>query len=117
MKKIALVIGSSLLVIAVICLPVIGFKALQMRASHRLLGYMEDVRPGMTISELAKIHDDIQLLTEDEEGMFRNGPIQDRSFCKGKKLYRFGYVTPTCRMVAVYTDDQDRVVYVTWVQL
>ncbi len=42
------------------------------------------------------------------------GPIKSRAFCHGKKLSMFYAFTPPCRGLAVYTDPNNLILFVTW---
>ncbi len=94
-----------------------AFQALELRASNRLLDAIRDVQPGMDIEELKEKYDDVRLIAEGDIAVYSSGTVKDEEFCKGKKLYQFCYSTPTCRMVEIYTDRDDRVVFVSWIQL
>jgi hypothetical protein len=98
---------------------VLGFWFyLEGRASKELLDKLALIKPGIKLADISEqlggwtMHE-----SKEFDDVIWEGPIKDKEFCKGKKLYRFtNVVTPTCRGIKVYTDTNDVIVYTTWYQ-
>jgi len=87
------------------------FLFLGLRASNKTLTQLNLVKPGIHIS---KVEEKLgkPMAIRDANGDF--GTLRGDTFCIGKKLYWFYISTPPCRVIEVYTDKDDIVVYTTW---
>jgi len=103
-----------LAVLLCIAASVAVFSTLERYAANRLLYRIAAAKPGVQISQISQ---DLgrQVRQESEfDQVILWGSVKDESFCKDKKLYWFYASTPPCRKLEVYTDADDRIVYVTW---
>jgi hypothetical protein len=87
---------------------------LERNASNRLLDMLALARPGIKLTDIkghlgSPMHENYKL-----EDMIEFGPIKDKQFCIGKKLYSFYAVTPNCRAIYVYTDANGMIIHATW---
>jgi hypothetical protein len=90
------------------------FSVLQRNATNRLLNKLTLAKPGIHISEISQqLGTQMRELSELDE-VVSWGSVKDKSFCKDKKLYWFYVSTPPCRVLEIYTDTNDYIVYVTW---
>ncbi|MHC4586222.1 MAG: hypothetical protein ACYS3N_16955 [Planctomycetota bacterium] len=84
------------------------------RASRSLLDQIALLQPGQNIEivkdQLSKRCNEYTSMKD----MLIRGSIKDTEFLEGKKLYWFYASTPPCRVLDVYTDMNDIVVYTTW---
>lgn len=88
--------------------------AIENYAANRLLDRLALAKPGVRLSEISqKLGTQMREHNKLDE-VVSWGSIKDESFCKDKKLYWFYASTPPCRALEVYTDMNDRIVYVTW---
>jgi hypothetical protein len=87
---------------------------LQYHAGDRLLEKMAMIQPGQTIAEVELKLGKPMRKEDTLEGVADFSRFKDKAFCRGKKLYWFGYTTPPCRVIEVYTDTNDMVVFVAW---
>ena len=84
--------------------------------TERLLYRMQIAKPGMNIElVMNQLGRKITETSDVQEMEYWNrwGGIEDASFFYGKKLYRF-YITPPCRVLEIYTDTNNVIVFVTW---
>ena len=86
-------------------------------ASERLLHRIQVVKPGMNIElvmdQLGRKITETSDVQEMEYWNRGESAITDSSFFHDKKLFRF-YTTPPCRVLEVYTDTNNIVIFVRW---
>jgi len=104
----------ALLVILCILAGLVFFLVLEHRANEILLKKLAMTKPGINIAELRnelghQMHEFSQL-----DKVLSWGSIKDEQFCKGKKLYWFYASTPPCRVIEIYTDVNDIIIFSTW---
>ncbi len=90
------------------------FILLERNASNRLLNMLSLARPGIKLTD---IKEQLGLPKGEKyelEDVIEYGPIKDKQFCRGKNLYSFYAVTPTCRAIDVYTDANGVIIHTTW---
>jgi hypothetical protein len=87
------------------------FLFLELRASNKTLNQLNLVKPGIHISKIEEKLGKPMAVRNANEGF---GTLRDDDFCNEKKLYWFYISTPPCRVIEVYTDKDDIVVYTTW---
>ena len=87
---------------------------MELRASNVLLAKCALLRPGMNLCTVTNQLGHMMYERTTVEDVVEFGSIKDESFCRGKKLFWFYASTPPCRVVEVYTDTNNIVVYVTW---
>ena len=103
-----------LAVILFIMTSIAVFSILERYAANQLLNKLTLAKPGVHISEIRQeLGRQMREESEPEQVMLW-GSVKDESFCKDKKLYWFYASTPPCRVLEVYTDTDDYIVYVTW---
>ncbi len=83
-------------------------------AAQRLLDKLTLAKPGVHISEISEQLGSQMREHSELDEVILWGRVKDKAFCKDKKLYWFKASTPPCRVLEVYTDTNDYVVYVTW---
>ena len=87
---------------------------LERKASNKLLDMLSLARPGIKLVDI-KEHLGSPLYEKYKlEDVMGYGPIKDEQFCKGKKLYSFYAVTPTCRAIDIYADANGVIIHATW---
>lgn len=90
------------------------FSVMERYATNLLLDKLALAKPGVHISEISqKLGTQMREHSKLDE-VIDWGSVKDESFCKDKKLYWFYASTPPCRVLEVYTDANDYIVYVTW---
>jgi hypothetical protein len=104
----------ALLGLLVVTIGYATYATLQNRAAHRILKAIHNVEPGADIASVRARFGKEMYEIQDESWMERNAAITNSEFRKGKKLYWFNISSPPYRVIEVYTDQEDRVVYVTW---
>ncbi len=87
------------------------FLFVLLRASDKTLNQLNLVKPGIHISKVEEKLGKPMAIRDANLGF---GTLKDDNFCIGKKLYWFYISTPPCRVIEVYTDKDDIVVYTTW---
>lgn len=95
-------------------LAVAGISIIQLRASNSLLHAITLLRPGTKLSPNANNFGTKLYEFDDVDYMIFRGSIKDRSFCAHKKLFWFSVSAPPARVLEVYTDTNNVVVFVTW---
>ena len=90
------------------------FSTLERYAANQLLNKLTLAKPGVHISEISKELGREMLEESELKHVILLGSVKDEAFCKDKKLYWFYASTPPCRVLEVYTDTDDFIVYVTW---
>jgi len=111
-------------VVAGILSVVLFFTLLALNASNKLLDKWKLLKPGTNLELVMerlgpKLIDDLTDVREDIriDYMQMRGSIKDPAFLQGKKLFIFGVSTPPCRALEVYTDENNKILFVTWQQL
>ena len=119
-KKTAIVVIVALvLLVLYACLATLraGVRSLERRSREELLQKLVLAKPGIRLSEVrGELGRPMGEWTKPED-ILAWGRVNDKAFCKEKKLSRFYVSTPPCRAVDVYTDANDVIVYATWVGL
>jgi hypothetical protein len=111
-KKILILISA--LTIAAITMVAV-FAIINQLSDSALLRQIALVQPGVKLDSIkGQLDKEMGVVTNPDE-MVRLGSVKDRSFCEGKKLHRIP-VGRTGGELSVYTDQNDTVVYVTWLQ-
>jgi hypothetical protein len=87
---------------------------LELNAANRLLNKLTLAKPGIHISQIRQELGIEMREASDPEEIILWGRVKNESFCKDKKLYWFYVSTPPCRILEIYTDTNDLIVYVTW---
>ena len=110
-KNIIIAILAAVLLVTVV---VAGLCMLELRANNQLLHKLSLIKPGVNLADVKmQLGTQMRELKGIEE-IIEWGSIKDRTFCKGKKLFWFYASTPPCRVLEVYTDTNDIVVFTTW---
>jgi len=108
-------ITAVLILLLVFAVSVAAFSMLQWISDETLLDRIALIQPGMKLESIkSQLGKDAGVIT-DPDYMIHLGAVKDRGFCEGKKLHRFA-VNMTGGEVSVYTDQNDVVVYVSWLQ-
>ena len=108
--------------VATLAIMTAGWLFMERNESHKLLNKMALLTPG-THLDLVKdqlgqeIHAHEGTTPNDVEYMMRRGRIQNPVFLQDKKQFWFYASTPPCRVVEVYTDKNNIILFVTWQQL
>lgn len=90
------------------------FSTLELYAANQLLKKLTLAKPGVHISEIRQeLGRDMREESEPEQVILW-GSVKNESFCKDKKLYWFYVSSPPCRVLEIYTDMNDSIMYVTW---
>jgi len=97
-----------------LALGVAGLAILSNRASDQVLNAIHRVEPGMHIALVRERLGKEMYEIDDEAWMDLNASLKKSEFRKGKKLYWFYVSAPPARAIEIYTNQEDRVVYVTW---
>jgi len=95
----------------------VGVLWLEARSSKELLGKLALARPGVHLSEISDRLGPQMRECSSVADVLIWGSVKDETFCRGKKLSWFYATTPPCRVIEVYTDANDVIVYATWQQL
>jgi hypothetical protein len=110
------------IVAAVVILIMLGgllaFTLVSLNASNKLLYRLRLPKPGTNIeSVMGQLGRPMYDGTSDRDEMMHRGSIKDPAFLQDKKLFWFYVSTPPCRVMEVYTDTNNIIVFVTWQQL
>jgi hypothetical protein len=98
----------------IVILAVAGLCILELGASNTLLRKMALLQPGMNLNEVKKeLGQQLAEMHEIDE-MIICGSIKNRAFCQQKKIFWYYASAPPCRIIEVYTDQNNVVAYVTW---
>jgi hypothetical protein len=114
MKNVTIIIIVVLSIISVLSLGVAMLFGIELHASNTLLNSWATVQLGSNISYVkSNLGKPMREMTtmEDIAGF---ASIKDPNFLQNKKLFWFYVSTPPCRVLEVYTDVNDVVVYSTW---
>ena len=103
--------------VAVIAASISVYELLALRATNVLLRQIAEVKPGVSVDSIRNKLDSEMLACTDVESIIHNGTIKDDNFCKDKKLFLFYSSMPPTRALEVYTDTNNVVVFVSWLQL
>ena len=86
-------------------------------ASDKLLNTLKIPQPGTNMESVMEQLGTKLWDTSDVDVMVNWGSIKDTSFLQGKKLFVFAVSTPPCRAIEVYTDENNKILFVTWQSL
>lgn len=107
-----------LLLVLIVAIVVMGSSfALSMNSSNKLLHKIRLLEPRRDLKEVEDRLGPKLYETDDLDFMIKLGPLKDRSFCQGKKLFWFYSSAPPARALAVYTDENNLISFVTWQNL
>jgi len=89
-------------------------SGMELRASNVLLERLALLQPGNDISTVKEKLGQLIYEKTNMDEIVSFGSVKDESFCRGKKLFWFAAPLPPARAIEVYTDANNKVVYVTW---
>ena len=101
-------------IFALASLGVAIISQMELRASNILLSKSALLRPGMNLCAMTNQLGPVMYERTSVDDLLNFGSVKDENFCRGKKLFWFYVSTPPCRVLEVYTDTNNIVIYVTW---
>jgi hypothetical protein len=101
-------------IFALASLGVAIISQIELRASNVLLSKSALLRPGMNLCAMTNQLGPVMYERTSADDVLNFGSVKDENFCRGKKLFWFYVSTPPCRVLEVYTDTNNIVIYVTW---
>ena len=105
------------IIAAIFALALLGLTIvlqMELRASNILLSKSALLRPGMNLCTVTNQLGPVMYERTNADDVLNFGSVKDENFCRGKKLFWFYVSTPPCRVLEVYTDTNNIVVFVTW---
>lgn len=112
MKYLFIAICATLIMIAFV---LAGLFFLGQRASNNLLYQIALLQPDMNLDEVKNKLGEQMYEIRDANEIIALGSIKDSAFCRNKKLFLFNALSiSSCRVLEVYTDPNNIIVYVTW---